>query len=75
VKDKTFGYFKDGSLPGMRSFIKRLPTGVNLVLLYNASMEFDPQDQRVAANAVQEVHRLVEGIAKYPDIDLFKEFP
>jgi N-acyl-D-amino-acid deacylase len=75
VKDKAFGYFKDGSFQGMRAFMKRLPTGVNWVLLYNASMEFDPQDMRVAANAVGEVHQLVEGLDKYPDIDLFKEYP
>jgi N-acyl-D-amino-acid deacylase len=74
VKDKTFGYYKDGSYQGMRTFMKRLPSGVNWVLLYNASMEFDPQDTRIAANTVQEVHQLVEGNNKYPDIDLFKEF-
>jgi N-acyl-D-amino-acid deacylase len=75
VKDKTFGYFKDGSYQGMRCFMKRLPTGVNWVLLYNASMEFDPQDMGLARHAVEEVHKLVEGIDKYPEIDLFKEYP
>jgi N-acyl-D-amino-acid deacylase len=75
VKDKAFGYFKDGSYQGMRAFMKRLPTGVNWVLLYNASMEFDPQDMRVAANTVGEVHQLVEGLGKYPDVDLFQEYP
>jgi N-acyl-D-amino-acid deacylase len=75
VKDKTFGYYKEGSYQGMRTYMKRLPNGVNWVLLYNASLEFDPQDARLAANAVQEVHRLVEGIEKPPDVDLFKEFP
>jgi N-acyl-D-amino-acid deacylase len=75
VKDKTFGYYKDGSYQGMRTFMKRLPGGVNWALLYNASMEFDPQDTRLAANTVQEVHQLVEGNDKYPDVDLFKEYP
>jgi N-acyl-D-amino-acid deacylase len=75
VKDKTFGYFKDGSYQGMRTFMKRFPTGVNWVLLYNASMNFDPQDTRIATNAVQEVHQIVESNAKYPDIDLFKDYP
>jgi hypothetical protein len=41
---RTFGYFKDGSYQGMRTFMKRLPTGVNWVLLYNAGMDFDPLD-------------------------------
>jgi N-acyl-D-amino-acid deacylase len=74
VKGKAFGYYKEGSYQGMRTFMKRLPGGVNWVLLYNASMEFDPQDTRIATNAVQEVHQIVEGNDKYPDIDLFKEF-
>ena len=75
TKDKTFGYFKEGSYHGMRTFMKRLPSGVNWVLLYNASMEFDPQDTQVAANVAREVHQIVEGNQKFPDIDLFKEYP
>lgn len=74
VKDKKFTYFKDGSYQGMRTFMKRLPSGLNWALLFNASMEFDPQDTRVAANVVQELHKLVESYTKYPDIDLFKEY-
>ena len=74
VKDKSFTVFKDGSYQGMRSFMKRLPTGVSWCLLYNASMDFDPVDMQIAGNTVHEVRRLVEGIGKYPDIDLFKEY-
>jgi N-acyl-D-amino-acid deacylase len=75
VQDKAFGYFKDGSYQGMRTFMKRLPSGVNWVLLYNASMEFDPQDMQIAASMVQELRKVVEGIDRHPNIDLFKEFP
>jgi N-acyl-D-amino-acid deacylase len=75
VKDNTFGYFKDGSYQGMRTYVKRNPNGVNWALLFNASMEFDPQDLQYAANTVREVRQLVESLGKYPDIDLFKEFP
>jgi len=75
VKGKAFGYFKDGSYQGMRAFMKRLPTGVNWALLYNASMEFDPQDRDTVGNTVQHVRQLVEGFKKYPDIDLFKDYP
>jgi CubicO group peptidase (beta-lactamase class C family) len=74
VKDKTFAYYKEGSYQGMRTFMKRSPLGVSWALLYNASMEFDPQDSKVASNVVQEVHQIVEGNDKYPDIDLFKDF-
>jgi N-acyl-D-amino-acid deacylase len=73
--DTTFGYFKDGSYQGMRTFMKRLPTGVSWVLLYNASMEFDAADMQIAAATFREVHQLVERFDKYPDIDLFKEYP
>jgi N-acyl-D-amino-acid deacylase len=74
VNDKGFGYFKDGSYQGMRTFMKRQQNGVSWVLLYNAGMEFDPQDTQLATKTVQEVRRLVEGFDKYPDVDLFKEY-
>jgi hypothetical protein len=59
----------------MRTFMKRLPSGVNWVLLYNASMEFDPQDVQTVSGTVHEVRRLVERFDKYPDTDLFDEYP
>jgi CubicO group peptidase (beta-lactamase class C family) len=74
VKDKEFGYLKDGSYQGMRTYMKRLPNGVNWALLFNASMDFDPNDVKIVAGAVHEVRKLVEGIDKHPDIDLFKEY-
>jgi hypothetical protein len=75
VKDTTISYYKEGSYQGMRTFMKRMPTGVNWALLYNASMEFDPQDRQMAASTVSEVRQLVEDLGKYPDIDLFKDYP
>jgi len=75
VNDKGYTYFKDGSFQGMRTFMKRLPTGVNWALLYNASMEFDRLDGQIVGSTIQEVRQLVERFDKYPDIDLFKEFP
>lgn len=71
--DAGFMYFKDGSFQGMRTFMKHLPEGTNWALLYNASMEFDPQDSEIRTQTVREVHELVEKWEKYPDIDLFKE--
>ena len=73
-KDKTYSYFKDGSYQGMRTFMKRLPNGVNWVLLYNASMEFDAQDTQIAASTIGEVRQMVERLDKYPDMDLFSEY-
>jgi N-acyl-D-amino-acid deacylase len=75
VNDKGYTYFKDGSIQGMRTFMKRLPSGINWALLYNASMEFDRLDAQVVGSTIQEVHELVEKFEKYPEIDLFKEYP
>jgi N-acyl-D-amino-acid deacylase len=73
---KDFGYFKDGSWYGMRAFMKRLPNGINWVLLFNASMQPDPLDARTAADAVQEVRTHVDQIERFADgVDLFKEYP
>ncbi|HZY85966.1 MAG TPA: serine hydrolase domain-containing protein [Gemmataceae bacterium] len=71
---KGFGYYKDGSWFGMRSFMKRNPNGVNWVLLFNASMQPDVDDSRIVGDAVKEVHAAVERMEKYPALDLFKEF-
>jgi N-acyl-D-amino-acid deacylase len=73
-KDKAFTYFKDGSWYGMRGFMKRLPTGVNWVLLFNASMDPDTFDRQVVIEAAKEVRQAVEHMDKYPDIDLFDQY-
>jgi hypothetical protein len=59
----------------MRTFMKRLPGGTNWALRYDASMEFDPLDLRMVASTAEEVHQLVEGFDKDPDIDLFDDYP
>jgi N-acyl-D-amino-acid deacylase len=73
-QDKSYMMFKDGSYQGMRTFMKRLPTGVCWALCYNASMEFDAVDMQLASTTVQDVRRLVENHDKFPDVDLFKEY-
>jgi CubicO group peptidase (beta-lactamase class C family) len=75
VTDAGYSYFKDGSFQGMRTFMKRGSAGVNWALLYNASMEFDPQDRELTTHTVHEVRDLVEKWEKYPDLDLFNEVP
>jgi N-acyl-D-amino-acid deacylase len=72
--DGGYGWFKDGSWYGMRSFMKRNPNGVSWALLFNASMNPDTLDTKLAADAVQEVRHALEQIQKLPDIDLFNEF-
>src|SRR5262249_9589639 len=74
VTDKGYGCFKDGSWFGMRAYMKPLPAGVNWVLLFNASVNPDTDDTRIAGDAVREVRQTVERLEKLPDIDLFNEY-
>jgi N-acyl-D-amino-acid deacylase len=71
---KRFGYFKSGNFPGERTFSKRRADGLKWVLLFNASMDFDPQDGQRITNALQLIHQKIERYEKYPDLDLFKDF-
>ncbi len=75
VKDGAVAYFKNGSNPGMRTFMKHRPNGVNWALLFNASVELDSVDMQVLTSTVQEVQQLVEKLERLPDIDLFREYP
>jgi CubicO group peptidase (beta-lactamase class C family) len=75
IEGNAYAFYKEGSYQGMRTFMKRLATGVCWCLLYNASMDFDPVDVQIAGRTVEEVRRLVEGIERHPNIDLFREFP
>jgi CubicO group peptidase (beta-lactamase class C family) len=74
LTEKSYGYFKEGSWAGMRAFMKRMPTGVNWVLLFNASMNPDTVDTKIAGDALKEVRETLERLEKLPDIDLFNEF-
>jgi N-acyl-D-amino-acid deacylase len=71
---KEFGYFKDGSWFGMRCFMKRLPTGVNWVLLFNASMQPDVLDTQIAQDAVKQARDELDRLEKFPNVDLFPEY-
>ncbi len=72
--DQGFGYFKDGKWHGMRTYMKRSPRGVNWVLLFNASIQMDPTDGKIVADAVRGIREVLERQEKYPTVDLFGEF-
>jgi len=72
---EKFGYYKEGSYQGMRTFMKRLGSGINWALVYNSSMEFDPVDRRMVSGTAEEVQQLIDSFDVYPNIDLFEEFP
>jgi N-acyl-D-amino-acid deacylase len=75
IKERSFGYQKGGSNPGERAFMKRRFDGINWVLLFNASMEFDPQDVDHLGGALKEILQQIDRLDKYPEVDLFKDFP
>jgi len=75
LPEKQFAYFKDGSWFGMRSYMKRLPNGVNWALFFNASMQPDSQDLRTVADAVRDARQHIEKIERYESsTDLFKDY-
>jgi N-acyl-D-amino-acid deacylase len=76
LKDKEYGYFKDGMWYGMRSFMRRQVNGVNAVLLFNASLQPDVQDTKSVGDAAADVRKHLESIEMFGDgIDLFAEYP
>ena len=76
LSEKEFAYFKDGGWFGMRAFMKRVPGGVNWVLVFNASMQPNPQDTQGLADAVKHVREHLDQIEKFEaGHDLFKEYP
>ncbi len=75
VRTKTgYGFYKDGSWIGMKTFMKRSPDGICWALLFNASMEMDADDSKAVADALKRVWEKIEGFKKFPAIDLFDEF-
>jgi N-acyl-D-amino-acid deacylase len=69
-----YAYFQDGSWYGMRTFMKRSAHGINWVIAFNASMQPDLIDRKVAAAAVQELKAEVERIKDYPKVDYFGDY-
>ncbi len=68
------GYAQDGNWYGMRTFMKCNPArGVNWALLFNVTMQPDPIDGRITLDAVREVQERIDGLERYPEVDLFKE--
>lgn len=72
--DSGYGYYKDGSWIGMRTFMQRSPNGVCWALVFNASMEMDADDSKTVADAVRRAWSEVESLGKFPRIDLFAEY-
>jgi N-acyl-D-amino-acid deacylase len=74
MTDKGFAYSKEGSLPGIRTFMRRTADGVCTALLMNTGMDFDTSDKQVFAKTLKEVHKLLENFEKHPDVDFFGDY-
>jgi N-acyl-D-amino-acid deacylase len=74
LSDKGFGFSKEGSLPGMRTLMRRKINGVAWALLMNTTMEYDEHDAQVIARTTAEVLKLVESLEKIPEVDFFGDF-
>lgn len=72
--DKGYGYQKSGCFPGVRATLKHRVDGVNTIVLYNALIQMDPLDMRIANDAMREVHEAVAQIKEWPKVDLFDDY-
>jgi N-acyl-D-amino-acid deacylase len=72
--DKYVAYQKDGSWFGVRSYAQRTPTGVNWMLVMNASMQPDAFDAKLLQEAIREVRESLENHKSFPTHDQFGEF-
>jgi CubicO group peptidase (beta-lactamase class C family) len=68
------GYAKSGCWPGVRASMKRRYDGINTIVLYNALVQLDPLDMRIANDALREVNEAVASIKEWPKDDLFEEY-
>jgi N-acyl-D-amino-acid deacylase len=68
------GYAKDGLLPGSRTFMGRLPNGLNWVVLFNSGETMTPQAVIAEFDPKKEIEERVHRTTKWPDVDLFKEY-
>lgn len=68
------GYRKSGSWPGVRATVTHRVDGLNTVILYNAIVQPDQIDLRIAQDAAKEIQEHVAQIKEWPDEDLFDRY-
>ncbi len=72
---KGYGYAQDGNWPGARTFMKCIHArGLNWALLFNVSMQPDPQDKGIVKEMIRELNTFLDGAERFPDLDLFAEY-
>jgi N-acyl-D-amino-acid deacylase len=73
-KDGKIGYFKDGRLPGSRTFMGRTPAGVNYVVLFNSGEPITPADINSELHPRHGVEQSITKTIEWPDVDYFDLF-
>jgi N-acyl-D-amino-acid deacylase len=69
-----YGYVKSGSWPGVRSMVKHRLDDFNTVILYNAVIQPDQLDARVAQDAIKDIQEQVAQVKEWPADDLFDRY-
>jgi N-acyl-D-amino-acid deacylase len=68
------GYRKDGLLPGVRTFMGRLPNGICWVVLFNSAEGITTAELAAEFNPKRDIESCVHGGREWPDVDLFTQY-
>jgi CubicO group peptidase (beta-lactamase class C family) len=69
-----FSYSKNGGLPGIRSFIGHIDSGVNWAVVFNGDETRPKGEPDLDTYAIRHVRRMVAETKAWPDNDFFKFF-
>ncbi len=67
------GYLKNGAIVGVRAEIGRHPGGIDFALAFNGGQAV-PDVPQGLPSAVKALEATIEGIRRWPEVDLFPEF-
>ena len=71
---EAHGYMKSGSWPGVRATVKHRVDGINTIILYNALIQMDPLDLRIANDASRDIQEQLAQVKEWPSEDLFDKY-
>jgi N-acyl-D-amino-acid deacylase len=72
---KGKGYWKDGLLPGTRTFMGRHPSGFCWVMLFNSGEGLTVKEVAAELDPRRDIEASVHGTKVWPDVDYFKDYP
>jgi hypothetical protein len=68
-------YWKDGLLPGTRTFMGHMPSGVDWVMLFNSGEGMTTTDVAGELDPRRDLEPNVQGTQAWPEVDFFDESP